>query len=100
LKARARELDELRVECTQLRLQMERSGSATPGTTSAGQAMSADVATELAGLQTECQKLAKKNQRLKEVYSKTVQDYRDALYQLIGYRIDQQGGNKYRLESM
>eukprot|EP00038_Savillea_parva_P027925 m.62285 g.62285 ORF g.62285 m.62285 type:complete len:738 (+) comp8077_c0_seq1:26-2239(+) len=115
LAERAEELSRLRDDVARLNVQLQRSdaglvtprsapGSA-PGSGGASSSVgdvsfSSDMAGDLVKLQGQNKQLTTKLQRLKEVYGKTVQDYRDALYQLIGYRIDQQAGNKYHLQSM
>lgn len=41
-----------------------------------------------------------KNQRLKEVFKKKIQEFREACYALTGYKIDVIRDNQYRLQSM
>lgn len=41
-----------------------------------------------------------KNQRLKEVFKKKIQEFREACYALTGYKVDVIRDNQYRLQSM
>lgn len=94
-KRRAAELIKLRDECTQLRLQVE-TGTVVPGTP----AVTKDLAKEIEALREERTRAETKNERLKQVYSKMVQEFREACYEITGYRIDVLGGTQYRLHSM
>ena len=42
----------------------------------------------------------RKNQKLKEVFSQKIQEFRQACYTLTGYRIDVVQDQQYRLKSM
>lgn len=39
------------------------------------------------------------NQRFREVFKKSIQDYKDSVYSLLGYRVDGLQNNMYRLTS-
>ena len=54
----------------------------------------------LTDLKQKLEKAELKNQRLTEVFQSTSQEFRTAVYQLLGYRVDLKGNHQYQLRSM
>lgn len=106
-EARAQELAEAQREAAALRLevrQLRESGAAGAAVAApAGgedTASAADVAQELEAVKKQLDTAELRNKRLKEVFQKNVQEFREACYELTGYRVDVVGGTQYRLQSM
>ncbi|GFR74401.1 mitotic spindle assembly checkpoint protein MAD1-like [Elysia marginata] len=55
---------------------------------------------EIESLKSQLASAEKRNQRLKEVFSKTSKEFREVCYELTGYRFDIPCPNQYRLTSM
>eukprot|EP00040_Diaphanoeca_grandis_P014678 m.74604 g.74604 ORF g.74604 m.74604 type:complete len:716 (-) comp24680_c0_seq1:239-2386(-) len=107
LAKRSAELERLRSENFALQLQLKTTPNAntlagadglTPKTSSGP--VSVELAKELEELRVECTKLKTKNDRLRQAYQQTVQEFRDACYELSGYRMDVLNQKQYRLQSM
>ncbi|KAA0722554.1 Mitotic spindle assembly checkpoint protein MAD1 [Triplophysa tibetana] len=96
---RAEEVEQLRAECQRLRDRLRKM--------EAGGAMSTDDTTliippsqEILDLRKQLESAELKNQRLKEVFQKKIQEFRTACYVLTGYQIDITVENQYRLTSV
>ncbi|XP_070540190.1 mitotic spindle assembly checkpoint protein MAD1-like [Ptychodera flava] len=99
---RAEELNQLREECEILRnrvRELEESGASI-----GGEKMSEKFAEmsskEVEDLKKELKSSEMRNQRLKEVFYKKIHAFREACYQLTGYKIDNPKENNYSLMSM
>ncbi|XP_072513766.1 mitotic spindle assembly checkpoint protein MAD1 isoform X1 [Salminus brasiliensis] len=96
---RADEVEQLRVECERLRDRLRKM--------EAGGAMATDDTTlvippsqEILDLRKQMESAELKNQRLKEVFQKKIQEFRTVCYVLTGYQIDITVENQYRLTSV
>lgn len=96
---RTEEAEQLRAECQRLRERLRKM--------EAGGAMPTDDTTlvippsqEILDLRKQLESAELKNQRLKEVFQKKIQEFRTACYVLTGYQIDITVENQYRLTSV
>ncbi|XP_057188449.1 mitotic spindle assembly checkpoint protein MAD1 [Triplophysa rosa] len=96
---RAEEVEQLWAECQRLRGRLRKM--------EAGGAMPTDDTTliippsqEILDLRKQLESAELKNQRLKEVFQKKIQEFRTACYVLTGYQIDITVENQYRLTSV
>ncbi|XP_062865888.1 mitotic spindle assembly checkpoint protein MAD1 [Trichomycterus rosablanca] len=96
---RAEEMEQLKVECERLRERLRK--------LEAGGAIMSDDTTliippsqEILDLRKQVESAELKNQRLKEVFQKKIQEFRTACYVLTGYQIDITVENQYRLTSV
>ncbi|GFO28634.1 mitotic spindle assembly checkpoint protein mad1-like [Plakobranchus ocellatus] len=104
-KARQEELDRLREDNKKLKKRnqiLEENGGVVEGIT-----MQVDEkiqclspSKEVEDLKTQLASAEMRNQRLKEIFSKTSKEFREVCYQLTGYRFDIPCANQYRLTSM
>ncbi|RXN06418.1 mitotic spindle assembly checkpoint MAD1 [Labeo rohita] len=96
---RAEEVEQLRVECQRLRERLRKieasGGMATDDTT-----LIIPPSQEILDLRKQMESAELKNQRLKEVFQKKIQEFRTACYVLTGYQIDITVENQYRLTSV
>ncbi|KAI5090289.1 mitotic spindle assembly checkpoint protein MAD1, partial [Silurus meridionalis] len=96
---RVEEVEQLKVECERLRERLRKM--------EAGGAMASDdtmliipPSQEILDLRKQMESAKLKNQRLKEVFQKKIQEFRTACYVLTGYQIDITVENQYRLTSV
>ena len=96
---RAREMSELELENTALkaRIQLLEEGQTKDLTLMVGAKVEEGEGQKIKELNAEVEKFQKKEKRMMEVFSKTSQDFREAVFSLTGYRIDQLQDNRYRL---
>ncbi|KAG7315518.1 hypothetical protein KOW79_020384 [Hemibagrus wyckioides] len=95
---RVEEVEKLKVECERLRERLRK--------LEAGGAMTSEDTTliippsqEILDLRKQMESAKMKNQRLKEVFQKKIQEFRTACYVLTGYQVDITVENQYRLTS-
>uniref|UniRef100_UPI00358EAD51 uncharacterized protein n=1 Tax=Myxine glutinosa TaxID=7769 RepID=UPI00358EAD51 len=90
-------LAELQTECYNLRecIRALEAGNCTTGTLS-----DLPQSREVSELQKQLDSLVMKNQRLKEVFQKKIQEFRTVCYILFGYMLDFQQDGQYKLTSM
>uniref|UniRef100_A0AAR2JIN3 Mitotic spindle assembly checkpoint protein MAD1 n=1 Tax=Pygocentrus nattereri TaxID=42514 RepID=A0AAR2JIN3_PYGNA len=96
---RAEELEQLRAECERLRdrlRKMEAGGAITTDDTT----LIIPPSQEILDLRKQMERAELKNQRLKEVFQKKIQEFRTVCYVLTGYQIDITVENQYRLTSV
>ncbi|XP_060754557.1 mitotic spindle assembly checkpoint protein MAD1 [Neoarius graeffei] len=96
---RAEEVEQLKVECERLRerlRKMEAGGAITSDDTT----LIIPPSQEILDLRKQLESAKLKNQRLKEVFQKKIQEFRTACYVLTGYQIDMTVENQYRLTSV
>ncbi|MCI4393459.1 hypothetical protein PGIGA_G00157770 [Pangasianodon gigas] len=96
---RAEEVEQLKVECERLRerlRKMEAGGAVTSDDTT----LIIPPSQEILDLRKQMESAKLKNQRLKEVFQKKIQEFRTACYVLTGYQIDITVENQYRLTSV
>ncbi|XP_076838693.1 mitotic spindle assembly checkpoint protein MAD1 [Brachyhypopomus gauderio] len=96
---RVEELEQLRVECERLRerlRKMEAGGTVTSDDTT----LIIPPSQEILDLRKQMESAELKNQRLKEVFQKKIQEFRTVCYVLTGYQIDITVENQYRLTSV
>ncbi|KAK7162151.1 hypothetical protein R3I94_004716 [Phoxinus phoxinus] len=96
---RAEEVDQLRVECQRLRERL-RKIEASGGMTTDDTTLIIPPSQEILDLRKQMESAELKNQRLKEVFQKKIQEFRTACYVLTGYQIDITVENQYRLTSV
>ncbi|XP_060716774.1 mitotic spindle assembly checkpoint protein MAD1 [Tachysurus vachellii] len=96
---RVEEVGQLKVECERLRERLRK--------LEAGGAVTSDDTTliippsqEILDLRKQMESAKLKNQRLREVFQKKIQEFRTACYVLTGYQIDITVENQYRLTSV
>uniref|UniRef100_A0A4W4FNW9 Mitotic spindle assembly checkpoint protein MAD1 n=1 Tax=Electrophorus electricus TaxID=8005 RepID=A0A4W4FNW9_ELEEL len=96
---RAEELEHLKVECERLRERLRKMESG--GTvTSDDITLIIPPSQEILDLRKQMESAELKNQRLKEVFQKKIQEFRTVCYVLTGYQIDITVENQYRLTSV
>ncbi|CAM4501434.1 unnamed protein product [Leuciscus chuanchicus] len=96
---RAEEVEQLRVECQRLRERL-RKIEASGGMTTDDTTLIIPPSQEILDLRKQMESAELKNQRLKEVFQKKIQEFRTACYVLTGYQIDITVENQYRLTSV
>ncbi|XP_072318715.1 mitotic spindle assembly checkpoint protein MAD1 [Eucyclogobius newberryi] len=99
---RQQEVDSLREEVTRLRellRSMQESGAPDEGSV-LGLSLSLPPSKEVLELRKQMESSELKNQRLKEVFQKKIQEFRTVCYVLTGYQIDITTANQYRLTSV
>ncbi|XP_007903950.1 mitotic spindle assembly checkpoint protein MAD1 isoform X2 [Callorhinchus milii] len=96
---RTAELKALREECGSLRerLRVLEKGGSVPELSEASTSLSFP---EVSELRKQVDSAELKNQRLKEIFHKKIQEFRAVCYTLTGYQIDVTTENQYRLTSM
>ncbi|XP_051983001.1 mitotic spindle assembly checkpoint protein MAD1 isoform X1 [Xyrauchen texanus] len=96
---RTEEMEQLRVDCQRLRERLRKieagGGMPTDDTT-----LIIPPSQEILDLRKQMESAELKNQRLKEVFQKKIQEFRTACYVLTGYQIDITVENQYRLTSV
>ncbi|EDO29862.1 predicted protein, partial [Nematostella vectensis] len=104
---RAEEIKRLQDENEALRQRvwLLEEGKASPGDQAAWKNLSPDagdpsVMKQVQDVKAQLSSSELKNQRLKEVFSRKIQEFREACYALTGYKIDVVRDKKYRLQSM
>ncbi|XP_072030074.1 mitotic spindle assembly checkpoint protein MAD1-like [Amphiura filiformis] len=101
---RAGELSKLREECETLRQRvkfLEESGPNVDDVTmQVSKKLKEGSSQEVEALKKEVKACELKNQRLKEVFAKKIQEFREACYRLTGYQINNPAENQYHLMSM
>ncbi|XP_030636385.1 mitotic spindle assembly checkpoint protein MAD1 isoform X2 [Chanos chanos] len=96
---RAEEVEQLREECQRLRDRLRTlQAEGTMATDDAS--FSIPPSQEVLDLRKQMESAELKNQRLKEVFQKKIQEFRTACYVLTGYQIDITMENQYRLTSV
>ncbi|KAF4119020.1 mitotic spindle assembly checkpoint protein MAD1 [Onychostoma macrolepis] len=96
---RTEEVEQLRVECQRLRERL-RKIEAGGGMTTDDTTLIIPPSQEILDLRKQMESAELKNQRLKEVFQKKIQEFRTACYVLTGYQIDITVENQYRLTSV
>ncbi|NP_957206.2 mitotic spindle assembly checkpoint protein MAD1 isoform X1 [Danio rerio] len=96
---RADEVEQLRVECQRLRDRL-RKIEVAGGMTTDDTTLIIPPSQEILDLRKQMESAELKNQRLKEVFQKKIQEFRTACYVLTGYQIDITVENQYRLTSV
>lgn len=96
---RADEVEQLRVECQRLRDRLRKIEMAG-GMTTDDTTLIIPPSQEILDLRKQMESAELKNQRLKEVFQKKIQEFRTACYVLTGYQIDITVENQYRLTSV
>uniref|UniRef100_A0A671LFM3 Mitotic arrest deficient 1 like 1 n=1 Tax=Sinocyclocheilus anshuiensis TaxID=1608454 RepID=A0A671LFM3_9TELE len=96
---RTEEVEQLRVECQRLRDRL-RKIEAGGGMTTDDTTLIIPPSQEILDLRKQMESAELKNQRLKEVFQKKIQEFRTACYVLTGYQIDITVENQYRLTSV
>ncbi|XP_048053790.1 mitotic spindle assembly checkpoint protein MAD1 isoform X2 [Megalobrama amblycephala] len=96
---RSEEVKQLRVECQRLRERL-RKIEASGGMTTDDTTLIIPPSQEILDLRKQMESAELKNQRLKEVFQKKIQEFRTACYVLTGYQIDITVENQYRLTSV
>ncbi|KAM7447552.1 Mitotic spindle assembly checkpoint protein MAD1 [Porites harrisoni] len=105
---RAEELEKLRKENEALRRKLqileEGGGSSqeevSPGLNKLTPEGAPSVMKQVEDFKAQLSSAEMKNQRLKEVFKKKIQEFREACYALTGYKVDVIRDNQYRLQSM
>uniref|UniRef100_A0AAZ3QMG8 Mitotic spindle assembly checkpoint protein MAD1 n=1 Tax=Oncorhynchus tshawytscha TaxID=74940 RepID=A0AAZ3QMG8_ONCTS len=100
---RVEEVEALRaeVECLRERLRSLQTGGAVPLAAAAGEtSLSLPPSQEVLDLRKQMETAELKNQRLKEVFQRKIQEFRTVCYVLTGYQIDITTENQYRLTSV
>ncbi|XP_020616973.1 mitotic spindle assembly checkpoint protein MAD1-like [Orbicella faveolata] len=103
---RGEELEKLRKENDSLRrrLQLLEEGGCSPEDVSVLSKLSPEagpsVVKQVEDFKAQLSSAEMKNQRLKEVFKKKIQEFREACYALTGFKIDVIRDNQYRLQSM
>ncbi|XP_072124492.1 mitotic spindle assembly checkpoint protein MAD1 isoform X2 [Mobula birostris] len=96
---RITELKSLKEECEQLRERVRiLEGGATPE--QMGSLSNLLPSQEIAEMRKQVNSAELKNQRLKEVFQKKIQEFRAVCYSLMGYKIDVTTENQYKLSSI
>ncbi|XP_072917107.1 mitotic spindle assembly checkpoint protein MAD1 isoform X1 [Hemitrygon akajei] len=96
---RITELKSLKEECEQLRERVRiLEGGATPE--QMGSLSNLLPSQEIAEMRKQVNSAELKNQRLKEVFQKKIQEFRAVCYALMGYKIDVTTENQYKLSSV
>ncbi|KAK3511243.1 hypothetical protein QTP70_033747 [Hemibagrus guttatus] len=95
---RVEEVEKLKVECERLRERL-RKLEAGGAITSEDTTLIIPPSQEILDLRKQMESAKMKNQRLKEVFQKKIQEFRTACYVLTGYQIDITVENQYRLTS-
>ncbi|XP_066505330.1 mitotic spindle assembly checkpoint protein MAD1 [Hoplias malabaricus] len=96
---RSEEFEQLKTECERLRdrlRKMEAGGAVTTDDTT----LIIPPSQEILDLRKQMESAELKNQRLKEVFQKKIQEFRTVCYVLTGYQIDITVENQYRLTSV
>lgn len=100
---RVEEVEALRaeVECLREHLRSLQTGGAVPLAAAAGEtSLSLPPSQEVLDLRKQMESAELKNQRLKEVFQRKIQEFRTVCYVLTGYQIDITTENQYRLTSV
>ncbi|XP_071796580.1 mitotic spindle assembly checkpoint protein MAD1-like [Asterias amurensis] len=100
---RAEELDRLKEENETLRQRvqvLEEGGASDDVTQLVTEKMKESTSKEAEDLKKELSASELRNQRLKEVFQKKIQEFREACYRLTGYQVNISTDNQYRLMSM
>ncbi|PFX26935.1 Mitotic spindle assembly checkpoint protein MAD1 [Stylophora pistillata] len=103
---RGEELEKLKKEneCLRRKLKLLEEGGSSSNDTSLLSKLSPETAPsvvrEVEDFKAQLSSAEMKNQRLKEVFKKKIQEFREACYALTGYKIDVIRDNQYRLQSM
>ncbi|XP_064818220.1 mitotic spindle assembly checkpoint protein MAD1-like [Oncorhynchus masou masou] len=100
---RVEEVEALRaeVECLRERLRSLQTGGAVSLAAAAGEtSLSLPPSQEVLDLRKQMETAELKNQRLKEVFQRKIQEFRTVCYVLTGYQIDITTENQYRLTSV
>ncbi|XP_077992721.1 mitotic spindle assembly checkpoint protein MAD1-like [Glandiceps talaboti] len=99
---RAEEIDVLKRECEMLKTRIREleEGGANVSGEKLSDKFTESSSKELDDLKKELKSSEMRYQRLKEVFQKKIQSFRDACYQLTGYKIDNPKDNNYLLTSM
>ncbi|XP_071486404.1 mitotic spindle assembly checkpoint protein MAD1-like [Diadema antillarum] len=101
-KQKGEELEKLRAECETLRQRvrvLEESGDRGDTEVIANK-IKEEQTRAVQDVKKELELSELRNQRLKEVFSQKIQEFRQACYRLTGYRIDNPTNNQYKLLSM
>lgn len=103
---RGEELEKLKKEneCLRRKLKLLEEGGSSSNDTSLLSKLSPETAPsvvrQVEDFKAQLSSAEMKNQRLKEVFKKKIQEFREACYALTGYKIDVIRDNQYRLQSM
>ncbi|XP_062304530.1 mitotic spindle assembly checkpoint protein MAD1 isoform X2 [Osmerus eperlanus] len=97
---RQEEVESLRQEVTRLREHLRSLASPAPDASAANVSISLPPSQEVLELRRQMEMSELKNQRLKEVFQKKIQEFRTVCYVLTGYQIDLTTHNQYRLSSV
>ncbi|KAJ0051212.1 hypothetical protein NL108_016134, partial [Boleophthalmus pectinirostris] len=99
---RQQEVDSLREEVTRLRelVRSVQESGAQDESSVLGLSLSLPPSKEVLELRKQMESSELKNQRLKEVFQKKIQEFRTVCYVLTGYQIDITTANQYRLTSV
>lgn len=99
---RVEEAESLREEVSRLRdlLRSVQEGGAQDENSALGMSLSLPPSKEVLDLRKQMERSELKNQRLKEVFQKKIQEFRSVCYVLTGYQVDITTENQYRLTSV
>ncbi|XP_046898329.1 mitotic spindle assembly checkpoint protein MAD1 isoform X2 [Hypomesus transpacificus] len=97
---RQEEVEVLRQEVTRLREHLRSLASPAPDASASNVSISLPPSQEVLELRRQMESSELKNQRLKEVFQKKIQEFRTVCYVLTGYQIDLTTHNQYRLSSV
>ncbi|KAK1886525.1 Mitotic spindle assembly checkpoint protein MAD1, partial [Dissostichus eleginoides] len=100
---RQQDIDALREEVTRLSelvRSLQEGGAMVQGDSSINASLSLPPSKEVVDLRKQMESLELRNQRLKEVFQRKIQEFRTVCYVLTGYQIDITTENQYRLTSV